>query len=113
MINQGPLSLVNEMTLVKFLEVEVALLLHMATCHRCPCPLGLKFSSLPSDTCSKWKFPGQGSNLHHSSDPNHNSDNARSLTHLATRELSRVEFFISTYFLYPPNLHSKSSGNHY
>ena len=31
--------------------------------------------------CSVWKFPGQGSNLRH------NSDNAASLTHCATREL--------------------------
>ena len=34
-----------------------------------------------------WKFPGQGSNLHHRSDPSHSSDNTRSLTHQATREL--------------------------
>ena len=33
-----------------------------------------------------WKFPGQGSNLCHSSDPRHSSGNARSLTHWATRE---------------------------
>ena len=33
------------------------------------------------------KFPGQGSNLCHSSDPSQCSDNARSLTHWATREL--------------------------
>ena len=28
-----------------------------------------------------WKFPEQGSNLCHSGDFNHTSDNARSLTH--------------------------------
>ena len=34
-----------------------------------------------------WKFPGQGSNLSHSCDPSHSSDNARLLRHWATREL--------------------------
>ena len=33
------------------------------------------------------KFPGQRSNLCHSSNPSHSSDNARSLTHYTTREL--------------------------
>ena len=33
------------------------------------------------------KFPGQGMNLSHSSDLSHHNDNARSLTHCATREL--------------------------
>ena len=33
------------------------------------------------------KFPGQGSDSSHSSDPSHCSDNARSLIHWATREL--------------------------
>ena len=37
--------------------------------------------------CSMWKFPGQGSNLCHSSDPSCCSDNTRSLTYCATREL--------------------------
>ena len=40
--------------------------------------------------CSMWKFPDQGSNLHHSSDPSHCSDNARSLTSCPTRELQRM-----------------------
>lgn len=40
-------------------------------------------------THSMWKFPGQGSNPCHSSDLNHISDNAESLTHWATRELPR------------------------
>ena len=35
----------------------------------------------------KWKFPGQGSNLYHSSDPSHCNDNAEYLTH-CTRELN-------------------------
>ena len=44
-----------------------------------------------------WKFLGQGSNLSHSSDPSHTSDNARSLT---TRppENSSITFF---FFFYP------------
>ena len=33
------------------------------------------------------KFPGQGLNPHHSSSLSHSSENARSLTHCATREL--------------------------
>ena len=33
------------------------------------------------------KFPGKGWNLHHSSDLSHSSDNTRSLTSQATREL--------------------------
>ena len=37
--------------------------------------------------CGKWKFPSQGSKFHHSIDPSYSSDNARSLTHWATREL--------------------------
>ena len=39
-----------------------------------------------------WKFPGQGSNPHHSSTQSHGSDNARSLNHWATKEL--LEDFI-------------------
>ena len=38
-------------------------------------------------THGMWKFLGQGSNLHHSSDPSCSRNNARSLTHWATREL--------------------------
>ena len=37
-------------------------------------------------------FPGQGSNPHYISDPSHRSDNARSLTCRATREL--LEFLV-------------------
>ena len=33
-----------------------------------------------------WKFPGQGLNLGHSSDPSHSSDNTESLTHRTTEE---------------------------
>lgn len=38
-------------------------------------------------TCSMCKFPSQGSNQHHSCNPSHCND-ARSLTHCITRELS-------------------------
>ena len=38
-------------------------------------------------THSMWKLLGQGSNLHHCSDSSHSSDNARSFTCWATREL--------------------------
>ena len=34
-----------------------------------------------------WNFLGQGSKMHHTSDLNHCSDNARTLTHCTTREL--------------------------
>ena len=47
----------------------------------------LGFGGLAS---SMQKFPGQGSNLRHSSDPSHCSDNARSFTCSATRELLSV-----------------------
>ena len=36
---------------------------------------------------SIWNFPGQGLNPHHSSSPSCCSDNTRSLTHCATKEL--------------------------
>ena len=38
-------------------------------------------------THGMWKFPDQGLNLHHSNNLSHCSDNARSLTFLAAREL--------------------------
>ena len=37
-----------------------------------------------------WKFPGQGLNPHHSSNPSHGSGNAGSLTHCTTRELLKI-----------------------
>ena len=49
----------------------------------CPCCvpfLLLLFFFLLGHTHSMWKFLGQGSNPHHSSDQSHSSDNARSLT---------------------------------
>ena len=45
-------------------------------------------------THSKWTFPGQGLNLCHG------SDNARSLTHWATRELLDNEFLYAFWFIY-------------
>ena len=36
------------------------------------------------------KFPGQGLNLQHSSDPGCCSDNTRFLTHCATKELQKI-----------------------
>ena len=38
--------------------------------------------------------PGQGSNLHHSSDPSHCTDNAQSLTCWATRKLQNTLSFV-------------------
>ena len=40
-----------------------------------------------------WKFPGQGKNPHHSSNPSHSTDNAGSLTPRATRELQSILVF--------------------
>ena len=45
--------------------------------------------------CGMWKFLGQGSNLSHSSDPNHSSDNTRSLTHQETPQ--DVVFEVAVY----------------
>ena len=42
------------------------------------------------------KFPGQGSNTHHSSDPNHSSDNTRSLT-LRPPGNSQMYYFVVRY----------------
>ena len=49
--------------------------------------------------CQMWKSPDQGLNLHHSCDPS-NSDNARSLTSWATRELPKVLLLFAFYFVY-------------
>ena len=38
-------------------------------------------------TAGTWRFPGQESNPHYSSDQSYCSDNTRSLTHCATQEL--------------------------
>ena len=42
--------------------------------------------------CTMQKFPGQGSNLSHSCNHSHSSDNDRSLTHWATSELQNLAF---------------------
>ena len=44
---------------------------------------------------SMWKFLGQGSNPHHSSNPSRCNDNARSLTHCTKREFP---FYHSIFF---------------
>ena len=44
-----------------------------------------------------WKLPDRGSNLHHSSDPSHCSDNTRSLTWPGTRELCHCHFRAQVY----------------
>ena len=57
-----------------------------------------------------WKFPGQGSNLSHSSDPNHSSDNARSLTHYPTRELPLKAFFYSSFIFWLRGIQGSDSS---
>ena len=47
----------------------------------------------------RWKFPDQGWNPCHSSNPTHCSDNAGSLTCWATRELQQLIFYRNTYFM--------------
>ena len=49
-------------------------------------------------TCGMWKFPGQGSNLHHSSHPNRCSDNNGSLTYCAGEFLSGIVLFLPVLF---------------
>lgn len=43
------------------------------------------------------KFPGKGSNPHHSSDPSHCGDSAKFLTHCTTRELRYCHFLLFTH----------------
>ena len=45
-------------------------------------------------TCRMQTYLGQGSKLHHGSDPSHSSDNATSLTHWVTRELLSQYFYV-------------------
>ena len=47
-----------------------------------------------------WKFLDQGLIQRHSSDPSHCSDNGRSLTHWATRELPRLCFLNFSLYLF-------------
>ena len=44
-------------------------------------------------TRCRWKFPGQGLNLYHSSDPSHSDDNITSLSCCSTRELQNIPAF--------------------
>ena len=60
---------------------------------RPPHPLFYFFFFLFGCACMWKKFPGQRLNLYHSNDPSHSSDNARSLTLCATRELLPTLFF--------------------
>ena len=57
------------------------------------------FSLFFGCTLNMWKFPDQGLNLWHSSDPSHWSDNIGSLTCCTTRELilSLFFFFLCVY----------------
>ena len=53
------------------------------------------FFFLFGHACGIWKFPGQESNLCHSSHESHSSDSARSLTYRATRELLQYSYSLS------------------
>lgn len=60
-------------------------------------------------TLAMWKFPGEGSNVSHNSDPNCCSDNTRFLADCATREICDMPSFGQISFctilqLYPPRL---------
>ena len=56
-----------------------------------------------------WKFPGQGSNLCHSNDWSHCSDNTRALTRCAIRELPLPLFIIPSGSLLFPTKVAKVS----
>ena len=60
-------------------------------------PLMYKFCFVPH-THSMWKFLGHRLNPCHSSNPSHCSNNARSLTHCATRELLMYKFLCGHVF---------------
>ena len=66
--------------------------LYMYISYHCNVPFILFYFGY---THSMWKFLGQGSNPHHSSNPSHCLGNARSLTHCATGEL---EIFLYSWF---------------
>ena len=61
----------------------------MPHCTAAPPPVNqlIYFLTTPV-ACGTWKFPGQGSNPHHSRNPNYCSDNTRSLTCCTTGELA-------------------------
>ena len=51
-----------------------------------------------------WKCPGQGSNPYHSSNPNHHSDNPRSLSYCTKRQFL-TSFFVCLFVLGPQVWH--------
>ena len=53
--------------------------------------------------CGMWKFPGQGSNLSHSSNPNHCRDNTRSSTCCSTEGAPCAPILISYTFTFKVN----------
>ena len=55
--------------------------------------------------CNMWKFQGQESNPHHSSNPSCCRDNARSLIHCTARELCTIIFIIDA-----GNMHVEKAG---
>ena len=52
-------------------------------------------------TGGMWEFPGEGSNLRHSRNPSRCSDNVRSLTCCATRELYLLTYLGVFFFFWP------------
>ena len=61
-------------------------------------------------TRGKQRFPGQGSNLGHSSNPSYCSNNARYLTCCATEELQDLSFTHSSYTHQPLKLQTQISS---
>ena len=54
--------------------------------------------------CSMQKFPGQGLNPHHSSDPSHSDDNTRCSTCRTTRKLQGREIFMQNNYKFTKEL---------
>ena len=66
----------------------------------CGLPIVCCFVLFSGHTCYMWNLPGQRMNQHHSSDPRHCSDNARSLSHCTTREcLDFADYFLRFHLL--------------
>ena len=57
-----------------------------------------------------WKVPGKGLNTSHSIDPSCFSDNARSFTHCATRELLKLGCFSFVFFRAAPTAYENSQA---
>ena len=75
-------------------------LLHRATCKFLAQALGFPSGKakrwlffFPNHSCGMQNCLGQGSNLWHSCNQSHRSDNTKSLTHWATRELQKDTFY--------------------